>query len=602
MRSTLLKSLDFLSSKERGRLAAFALLRIFAGLLDLIAISLVGLILKITSSDGYWSDLAPSIQSYVSFNVSFENFMIALSVVTLVLFVGKSVLSAKLSKITSLEIAKNETRITSSLLLKIVNIKNVNFSQYSTHEFQNSLVLSATSAFTYLLSFAINLVTESFLLVAIFVLFVFIDPFVSVALIVYFGAVGILIQMKLGDQLRNSGETLNASIVKSQEKVSDILSVRSEICFMDTQEKFVKSFQQSRQALSSSNGTLMYLNSLPRYIIEASMLVGVALLTIYVFMSNDPSEAATTIGIFLAGSLRIMASSLPMQTAISSIKQHSKQAELFYKIASEFKSTINDSSIESPAKIHESKLDTVRLNNLTKTYEGKFDNALEDVSVTIDAPSFTALIGPSGSGKSTLVEILLGVIEPTSGKVEFLDSNGEQIFPSQLKLGYVPQAPKLIHGTLLNNLLLSPDAESEFSANLDIVIKQAQLEDLIASLPNGLSTNISPQGNNFSGGQIQRIGIARALLNDPDVLVLDEATSALDAVTESEISKILLQISRQTLVITIAHRMATIESADKVIFLSEGRVTAVGTLADLAKSEPLVNRYIQLIRMKGLHN
>jgi ABC-type multidrug transport system fused ATPase/permease subunit len=598
--TSLQKSVSFLSATERRQLLLLTVLRVLTSLFDLVALALVGLMLRLTTSDEYWPKLDLTIFSYTGKSIQFEKFIILLASSTLILFLGKSYISAVLSRKTSNCISLLETRITSRLLGNLISLKNYKYSTFSIHELQNAVVLSATSAFTYLLVFAINLVTEAFLLLAIAALFFIINPALTFALLIYFGLIGLFIQKKLGKEFRKNGDSLNASIVATQEQVADTLNIRSEINFLKVQGKFIESFKESRTIVSSSNGNLMYLNSLPRYIIEASMLIGVALVTIIVFVSGASEDAAGTVGIFLAGSLRMMASMLPLQSAVSSIKQHSTQSSLFFKVAEDFNLKESESVLVLEELENSESLRKIQVDQISKVFEGSPNPALNKVSFEINSPCFAAFIGPSGSGKSTLIEIMLGILEPTSGKVNFLTAGKNSMNRTSVKFGYVPQIPKLIHGTLRSNILLSKDFSTQNNRRLQNAIESAQLSDLVDSLPQGLETVISPQGNNFSGGQIQRIGIARALVGDPDVLVLDEATSALDAETEAAISKSLFQISRQTTVIAIAHRMATIQSADVVFFLLDGNIKASGTLTQLAKSEPTVNQYIQHMKISEI--
>ena len=599
LQTSLQKSTRYLTAAEKKQLAILTILRSLTSVFDLVALVLVGLLLRLTTSEADWPKLASAVKSYSGTSPQYEEFIVFLSFATLCLFVGKSYVSAYLSKKTAKKISFIETRITTRLLANLIDLKNYKFSSFSSHELQNAVVLSATSAFTYLLVYAINFVTEAFLLLAIAILFFTIDPALTFILLMYFGIVGLFIQKKLGKQFRLNGESLNASIVSTQEKVADILNVRSEINFMKEQQSFVDSFRESRHLISSSNGNLMYLNSLPRYIIEASMLVGVALVTIIVFTSGEPNQAAGTVGIFLAGSLRMMASMLPLQSAISSIKQYSAQSSLFFQVADDLDLPNPELKPDQLPYGSAATLGEIRIEQVTKVFEATSAPAVKNVSLEIKSPCFAAFIGPSGSGKSTLVELMLGILEPTSGEVKFVDSHGLNIERSKVKFGYVPQVPRLIHGTLLDNILLRPDSSFGVTKSLHAAIEKAQISDLIESLPRGLETEISPQGNNFSGGQIQRIGIARALVQNPDVLILDEATSALDAETESSISNILYDISRRTIVIAIAHRMATVQSADTVSFLLDGEIKARGTLAELAKSEPTVAQYIQYMQVRG---
>jgi ATP-binding cassette subfamily B protein len=206
---------------------------------------------------------------------------------------------------------------------------------------------------------------------------------------------------------------------------------------------------------------------------------------------------------------------------------------------------------------------------------------LSGVDVSIASGSFVAVVGPSGSGKSTLVESLVRFRDPDDGAVEVGGADLRDIPPSRLRsmVALVPQRPDLFFGTIADNLRLARPGASpdELIAALD----RAALGDWVRTLPRGLDTSIGELGETMSGGQRQRLTIARVLLRDPEILVLDEATSELDSATEQRVLQTLhLERGARTLIV-VAHRLETVTGADEILVLDRGRLVERGTHQDL---------------------
>jgi ATP-binding cassette subfamily B protein len=225
------------------------------------------------------------------------------------------------------------------------------------------------------------------------------------------------------------------------------------------------------------------------------------------------------------------------------------------------------------------------------TYPDGTTPALDGVDLTVPAGTTLALVGETGSGKSTLAALVSRLHDPGAGRVTIDGHDLRHLHPQDLSaiVGVVSQEAYLVHASIRENLLLAkPDATE---AELWRALATAQVDDLVATLPDGLDTVVGARGHRFSGGEKQRLAIARTLLRDPRVLVLDEATSALDNDTERELQRALDALSRGRTTITIAHRLSTIESADQIAVLDHGRVVETGTHQELVA---LGGRYAQL--------
>lgn len=212
------------------------------------------------------------------------------------------------------------------------------------------------------------------------------------------------------------------------------------------------------------------------------------------------------------------------------------------------------------------------------------DLALDGVTISIPHGKAVGIIGGSGAGKSTAVDVLLGLLEPTVGRVTV---DGVDIRDNlrgwQDMVGYVPQSIYLCDESVRENVAFGVPPEEIDEQALERAIRAARLDDFVASLPDGLSTVVGERGVRLSGGQRQRIGIARALYHDPAVLVLDEATSALDTATESEVMEAVNALHGAKTLVIIAHRLSTVEQCDVVYRLEQGRVVGSGTFPEAVR-------------------
>ncbi len=221
---------------------------------------------------------------------------------------------------------------------------------------------------------------------------------------------------------------------------------------------------------------------------------------------------------------------------------------------------------------------SIEMRGLSFTYATASSPALSEVSLSIRKGQFIGIIGHSGAGKSTLADILSGLLEPTGGAilVDGRPLHKEVLAAWRAQLGFVSQRPYLFDGTVAENIAFAVDERHVDLAKVEQCCKLAGIMDFLSALPDRLHSVIGERGNQLSGGQAQRIAIARALYNDPQVLIFDEATSALDDMTEKKIRETIVALSGHRTIIIIAHRLKTVEDCDGLIWLRQGRVVEVG--------------------------
>jgi ABC-type bacteriocin/lantibiotic exporter with double-glycine peptidase domain len=229
----------------------------------------------------------------------------------------------------------------------------------------------------------------------------------------------------------------------------------------------------------------------------------------------------------------------------------------------------------------------IELSEVSFRYPDSDTEMLSGATLNIKAGSLIAFVGESGAGKTTLADLILGLLEPESGKVSLSGLKPiEAIQKWPGAVAYVPQDAVIFNGSIRENITLGFDNLDESQSQVSKAVDLASLNDFISELPRGLDSQVGDRGTSLSGGQRQRIGIARALYTNPKLLVMDEATSSLDGVTESIISENISKLHGKVTVILIAHRLSTIRNANSVIFLQKGQIRATGSFEEVRKQIP----------------
>jgi ATP-binding cassette subfamily C protein len=239
---------------------------------------------------------------------------------------------------------------------------------------------------------------------------------------------------------------------------------------------------------------------------------------------------------------------------------------------------------------------SVALKSVSFRYETKSEETIDLLDIDVSPGEFVAIVGPSGSGKTTVADLILGILNPQLGEVLI---SGESCLSAMKKwpgaIAYVPQDILLIQGSIKENILLGMESNAISDAQIEEIIRIAELIDLIQSLPHGMHTQIGERGAKLSGGQRQRVGLARALVTNPKLVLLDEATSALDGMTEEVITQSLGKLKGIVTVIVIAHRLSTVRDADRVLYLEEGKIIAQGKFNEVRSIVPNFDKQARLM-------
>ena len=594
-------SLSFLTSLEKLVWFALVVVRSMLAFLDIAAIAAIGYLatsLGAIASGG----VSPSIEFAGITLPSVTNQTVpVLAAIIIGLFVFKSILNIALTGWAVFFVAKIESNAAKRISEIRFNGNLADARKYSLEEMMYAATQGTSSAFNSLLNGVNSVFSEGVLFLSLIVMgFLFVDASATLVGLLYFGIVAITIQFVIGPvTLKAQVENYHSSI-KLTTSISNLLAVFREVTVSGKKGKYLDEIHSAKIMATNSGAKSGFLLTLPRHIIEVALIIGIALFFLAQVSSGDIASSAGKIGVFLAGAFRLTTALLPLQASFLTIKSALPSAKIAHDILKELpepfeRETKSPNAGEQIAQI-EQPIGAV-FEDVTFSYPDSTSPALVNLNFTIEPGSQTALMGPSGAGKSTIADMLCLLLSPTSGRVFQITNSSELKLSIGGRVSYVPQKPGMISGTILENVALGIEAESVDREEVISALQAAHLGTLIKELPEGIDTSLGKLKDSLSGGQMQRLGLARAIFSKPNLLVMDEATSALDAESESEIQKTLEEMRGRVTVVVIAHRLNTIQHADKVILLEDGKVSDSGTLKELIARNPSVEKVVALMRI-----
>ena len=423
----------------------------------------------------------------------------------------------------------------------------------------------------------LTILTEGLIAAALFLVLVVIEPLGTICVIGLLLCATFLFQRFFDRKLQRWGaerQVQKGSIIQT---IQQGLGAVKDIQVLGREDWFVNEHQERQSLDASLLRRINTVQAIPRLWLEVMAMAGLAgLVAIMLASGKEIDKIIPTVGLFAATSFKVLPSINKLVNSKQTLKVSRSTIEtIHHDLDLPF---VLNSKTESTNFQFES----VVVNGLNFKYEQSENLVLSNVNLMIQSGEAVGFVGQSGSGKSTLIDIMLGLLEPQSGSVLINGQTIENVKQSwQKTIGYIPQTIFLMDDSLRRNLAIGiADKEIDEVAIVE-ALKSAQLEDFVASLPEGLDTVVGERGVRLSGGQRQRIGIARALYHRPSVLVLDEATSSLDTETEHGVMQAVQALQGDKTVIIVAHRLSTVEYCDRLYRLDAGRIVDEGTFDEV---------------------
>ena len=581
----------------RRRLLFYSILRVLTNILDLVGIAGIAILALAFGAFAEGSGRAATLilQPFGELTIT-ELEAVFIAAIVVGTFVLKSGLSIILNLRTALFIAQIESELADRIAQDFFRIgKGRQPTQSSLSDFQN-LVIQSTVGIKEFLNGRILFISEGTLLVALIVAFLVVNPIATLALSLFMGSVLFILNRFINLRLATNGRRqLNGSRAALQSS-KDLHAIKREAHTFGIISEWLAKINYGRSKMAQSQAVVYVLNSMPRFVVETSLILGVFMFLGGVVIFSDIPSQAVTIGVFLAGGLRAIASIIPFQGSITSMRTGAATGrfafEVLRKIPSHPDKASSKESSQEPAP------QALNFKNVTFSYNPDAHPTLKNISFDIPPYTMAAVVGPSGAGKTTIFDLSMGFLVPSQGEVlwgEKLTRN--VLFDQPGTFAIVPQRPSLIAGTILENVSLVDEGETD-KDKVKAVLGRVGLHKLIAE-KSWARLEIEPDSGQLSGGEIQRLSLARALYQNPKILFLDEATSALDAESELLITNVIEQLRNDMTVVLIAHRLSTIKKAEKVIYVDSGEIVASGTFEELRNKVKGFAEAIEILRIEN---
>ncbi len=399
------------------------------------------------------------------------------------------------------------------------------------------------------------------------------DPIITLGVAIAMAAMVFLFMKKLRRILSGFGNDRRKYSAKILQCMQQTFGGIKEIKIANRESYFENDFITQNGKYTYVIKQNAFLSSIPKPVMEALCIVGlmIAIIVRIGITDTDPSQFVGTLAVFAAAAFALLPSANKMSEYLASIIHN---GVVVHKIGEQYVAIrdmeLKDTGAENYKAVALEK--EIAVEHMTFSYPDTEAPVLSDVNVTIPKNSSVAFIGPSGAGKTTMVDLILGVLKPQEGRIAVDGMNIAESYRGwHDKIGYIPQTIYMLDDTIRNNIAFG-QADKIDDERIWDALRQAQLDDFVRSLDEGLDTMIGEAGVRLSGGQRQRIGIARALYRRPEVLVLDEATSALDTETETAVMEAIDSLQGKMTMLIIAHRLSTIKNCDVVYQVENGTV------------------------------
>ncbi|MEE1166508.1 MAG: ABC transporter ATP-binding protein [Treponema sp.] len=431
--------------------------------------------------------------------------------------------------------------------------------------------------FSEILVYTFQVITN---LITCFVIGIFIaimDWFIALCVLIIIAPVIYLLLNYFRKKIGKAGDLQNRLNAENTKWFNQGFYSIKETKVMQQEDFFIDKYSESYTKYTKSTSDYLYVQRFPKSIIEMVTIGGILLLiAVKMIFTNDAQSLIPTLGVLALAAVRLMPC---LNQTISMINNIKFKMPLFNEIFDDLLAVRNNKDLDERKMnvITKSHLDfqhSIQVENLSFSYPSKNEKVFDGISFSIPKGSFVGIVGPSGAGKTTFVDILLGLLTPTSGTILVDGQDISKNIGGWLdNVSYVPQSIYLIDGTIRENITFGIPSDQVCMERLQTALKMSELYDFVQSLPEKENTKVGDRGSRLSGGQKQRIGIARALYRNPNVLVLDEATSALDNQTEKQITNTILKLKGKITIISIAHRVSTLEDCDFKVNFEKGKVT-----------------------------
>ncbi len=556
--------LQILDNKEKTYLFFLFFIMLISVALEMISIGLILPVLNII----FQNDYILKIKEYLPFlnDYNFTELVIGCLVIVILTYLVKTFILLFFQ----IKTAKFATEIGRNISKKLY--KNYVFQDYEFYlNIDSSKIIRNTinetsnifSFIFHIFSFLIELLV----FLGILLILLYFNPKETIILSIMILSISLIYIILNKTKISKISEARIKNDGKRIKTLQQMLDAIKEVKLYNKYQYFINIYSNANQVSFNSIKTLRILQAIPRLLLEFFVVIFISTLIFALYLRGlSFIEMIPVLGLFFAALIRILPSSARMITSFQGFTYGFPSLKI---VSNELQNFDQSKKIleDNPKKIDFNKL--IYLNNLSFKFPGSNQNIINNMNLKIEKNTLLGVIGRSGSGKSTLINLILGFLKPTSGSIQVDNMNiFDEISAWQSKISYVPQNVMLLDDTILNNIAFGITTDIDMK-KINDCLKMAELNDFVNSKKENLNSLVGEKGVKISGGQVQRIGIARALYRNPSLLILDEATSSLDKKTEESIFNTIHQLKKNITIIVITHNTSNLKNFDQIINLEE---------------------------------
>ena len=462
----------------------------------------------------------------------------------------------------------------------------------------NKITVNIDDIMQYFVSKVISFISNSFVILFVFLILLFLLPLYTLLAVFFFSVAGSLqagLFKKWSDKLAVKKQNL---INGPYSSVINSLTCIKDIKINGCQKYFYDMYDDISEKVIPFNEKINLIPVIPQYIIEIIFIFTMTILCLGILAQygENPTNILVSFGVVAIAIYRVVPQVYKNQVYLNYINLTKVKVDDLFKLYEQY--SLYEYSQDKDTKEKMSFVEKISVEQMSYSYDKKED-VLKNININIKKGEFIGVVGLSGAGKSTFVDCLLGLLD-YKGNIyvdnERLSTDNIQKFRNII--GYVPQKTFTVEGDIYANVAWGIERKDINKEKVDEVLKTAQLYDQLKQTENGLEIELKQDGTGLSGGQMQRIGIARALYRNPEIIVLDEATANLDVKIENKLTDILANLKGQKTIIAIAHRLSTLVNCDRIVYIKDGTIIDVGTFKDLASKYPDFKEIVKLSRIK----
>jgi ABC-type multidrug transport system fused ATPase/permease subunit len=595
------QSFQFMARLDKLKILAVSILQTLLSLLDLLAVGLIGMLGALSVSGVQSRQPGNRVSNLLKLmqidGYSFQTQAFVLGVGAIVILVSKTVISISFTRRTLRFLSHRSAELSSSLIDRILAQPFLKIQNRAAQETVYAVTTGVSTLTVGVIGTCVLLISDSVLLIVMAVALLVVDPIMAIMTILLFGFIAFAIYILLSSRAKRIG-ALNATLsIEASVKIVEVLTSFREIFVRNRRGYYVDLITTNRRELAAVNAERSFMPYISKYVIESSVLIGAIVIAAIQFYLHDAYHAVATLSIFLAAGTRIAPAILRIQQGALQVRTDAASVTKTLELIDSLR---DQSPLPYTPEIDDSEdcrfTPHIVAKDLSFKYPNSEDYAVKSLNLEVLPGKVLAIVGPSGSGKTTLGDLILGLLKPTIGTI-YVSGEEPEVALSKWpgSIAYVPQDITISQGTIRGNVSMGFPINS---VNDEIVWKAleiAQLADFVEGLPGKLDTDIGERGIRISGGQRQRLGIARAMYTDPKLLLLDEATSALDGQTEHELSESIKLLKGKVTVVIIAHRLSTVRTADTLVYLEGGKTPILGDFEHVRRTVPEFDNQARLM-------